>query len=90
MSGRMDWEGAKRREKAADDASDEYRIVTATVLSVGAKAFRLALRSGGEAWVPRSVIHGADDAKIDDLKPGRGKEWTFRLRAWKAEQLGLA
>ncbi len=70
---------------------DSYRTVMAIFRGASGtgKAFFVDLpRGGNNIAIPRSVIHGADDMKIDDLK--RGQEFTFRLFEWKAEQLGLA
>ncbi len=38
-------------------------------------------------WVPRSLVHGADDADLD----GRfaGEEIALRIFAWKCRELGL-
>lgn len=46
-------------------------------------------RGKGRCSVPRSLIHGADDMKLDALDPADGPELTFRLMAWKAEALGF-
>lgn len=70
--------------------SDDYRAVTATFRSItkGGAFFVDRPRGAGEVSVPRSLIHGADDAKLDGLFAG--EKFTFRLRAWKAEELGFA
>lgn len=69
--------------------ADEYRTVTAILRQRRANAIMIEhqMRPG---WVsvPRSLIHGADDLKIGGY--GIDEEITFRLRDWKAEQLGLA
>ena len=67
---------------------DDYRIVTATVRGVRPNSFFVDRPDGrGEVSIPRSLIHGADDRKLDGLFAGEA--FTFRLRAWKAEELGL-
>jgi hypothetical protein len=69
--------------------SDEYRTVTATFRHLRDKAFFVDRpRAAGQVPIARSLIHAADDAKLDALFDG--DEFTFRLRAWKAEELGLA
>lgn len=70
---------------------DNYRTVTATFRGIApsGKAFFVdSPNADSEAAVPRSLIHAADDKRLDDLFDG--EEFTFRLRAWKAEELGLA
>jgi hypothetical protein len=71
--------------------SDEYRTVTATARMVTERAVLIDTKDGAR-WVPRPLIHGADDITIQPvgLNIGDAKEWTFRLRDWKAEELGLA
>lgn len=69
--------------------SDEYRTVTATFRHLRANSFFVDRpRASGQVPIPRSLIHVADDAQLDALFDG--DEFTFRLRAWKAEELGLA
>jgi hypothetical protein len=69
--------------------SDEYRTVTATFRHLRDKSFFVDRpRAEGQVPIPRSLIHGADDRLLDGLFDG--EEFTFRLRAWKAEELGLA
>lgn len=68
--------------------SDEYRIVTAKLKGVSPKAiFVETKRRASDQVVPRSLMHAADDAKLDTAR--KGDEFTFRLREWKAEELGL-
>lgn len=69
--------------------ADEYRIVTAKLKAVKPRAILVDNWRGGEAWIPRSLIHGGDDLlKIEKALPGA--EITFRLMEWKAEELGFA
>ncbi len=78
------WDAFKPHDQGK---SDDYRIVTAKVLRKKDEAILIAVKQG-EAWVPRSLLHGADDMALA-LIPNNS-EWTFRLREWKAEELGLA
>lgn len=48
------------------------------------------------AWIPRSVLHGADDLTLTKQAPqinagGRtgGMAMTLRIRRWKAEEVGF-
>jgi hypothetical protein len=68
---------------------DSYRTVTATLRQRRANAIMVDHpRVRGWVSIPRSLLHAADDLKID--KGGIDEEITFRLREWKAESLGLA
>lgn len=42
------------------------------------------------AIVPRSLIHGGDDLKIENKAFREGEEITIRVMEWKAEELGFA
>lgn len=69
--------------------TDSYRTVTATFRHLTKGAFFIDRpREAGEVSIPRSLIHAADDAKLAGLFDG--DEFTFRLRAWKAEEIGLS
>ena len=72
--------------------TDKYRTVTACVTGVRASSIFIERPHGpGETSIPRSLIHAADDLKLDSLTIGRnGTRHTFRLMEWKAEALGLA
>lgn len=72
---------------------DDYRLVTAIFrgISHSRQSFfveKPPTRGSGTVSIPRSLIHGGDDIKLDRWKVG--DEFTFRLREWKAEALGLA
>lgn len=67
--------------------SDKYRICTAVFRGRTDKAF-FVKKNAKDISIPRSLIHGGDDLKIDRLNVD--DEFTFRLREWKAEELGLA
>ncbi len=72
--------------------SDTYRTVTTLVRQVRENSIMIEVASR-QGWqsVPRSLIHGADDFKLDRIDfSGRGQNHTFRLIEWKAEELGLA
>lgn len=66
-----------------------YRTVTCTVRQVRPNSLMVetATRPG---WKPisRALIHGGDE--IDINTAWEGKEKTFRVMEWKAEELGLA
>lgn len=69
--------------------SDDYRIVTARFMSCTPRAIFVRKASATrDVSIPRSLIHGADDWQFDKMRAR--KEVTFRLREWKAEELGLA
>ena len=72
--------------------SDLDRTVTAVIKSVRQKSIFIdAPRRTGDVAIPRSLIHGGDDHKLDALQPGReGISYTFRLLEWKAEEVGLS
>ena len=69
------------------DGGDEYRIVTCRVVRVTRNAILLQPKAV-QVWVPRSLLHAKDDLAVANAQ--WGKERTFRLRAWKAEEIGLA
>lgn len=72
--------------------SDAYRTVTSTFRGISASGNAFFVRAApgrhGTVPIPRSLIHAADDLKLDTLEDKQ--EFTFRLRAWKAEELGFA
>jgi hypothetical protein len=43
---------------------------------------------GATVWLPRSLVHGADDSALERMSAGQ--EFTFRLMDWKAEEVGWA
>ena len=69
--------------------SDEYVTVTATVKAKTAKAVLLDV--GDEvsrgAWIPRSCLHAASDAKVQDANIG--DELELQVREWIAEREDL-
>lgn len=73
--------------------SDEYRIVTFTLLKLNVASIILT-RHGkpGEKWesCPRSCLHGGDDLKLAKFQHSLPHEVTVRMFAWKADELHLA
>jgi hypothetical protein len=71
------------------DRKENYRTVTACVVKVRPQSILARHpKTAKELTIPRSLINGADDLKLERLDlPG---EFTFRVFAWKAEALGLA
>ena len=43
--------------------------------------------SGETSWIPRSLLHAADDKAIDEVAVG--SPLTVRVREWFAEKEGL-
>lgn len=68
-------------------AKETYSTVAATFVRRTANAVMINTPADEETWIPRSLIHSADDRHIDDLD--RGDEFTFRIMEWKAKELGL-
>lgn len=71
-----------------DNDDPKYRTVTGVLLACRAASIKMRLPSGREERIARALIHGADDLKVWDAIVGR--ELTFRLVEWKAEQLRWA
>jgi hypothetical protein len=70
-----------------EDEDDSYTIVEAKLMARTMKAVMVATKSGNE-WIPRSLLHAADDIRAD--KATLLARFDFRLRTWKAEELDLA
>lgn len=71
--------------------ADSYRTITTRLRGMTPKAIfvdKPPSKGKGETPIPRSLIHGADDRKIEQTFIG--EEISFRLMAWKAEELGFA
>ncbi len=66
--------------------SDDYITVTATFLRATPVAVQLH-RGSVSPWIPRSLIHGADEFQVDELKAG--DEVELRIFRWKVEESGL-
>ncbi len=72
-------------------SGDEYRTVTAVFRGGTERAYffdKPPARGAGRCTIPRSLLHGADDDWIQYVP--HGEECTFRVRAWKAEEIGFA
>ncbi len=87
LFGRAD-EGDDRAQETGHetyrDVTTHFRDLTRSAVLVDAPpSFR-----GKTVWLPRSLIHGADDLKLGNL--AEGAEITFRLMDWKAEEVGFA
>lgn len=67
----------------------EYRTVTARIERITPKAIEVIVPNRqGTHWIPRSLLNGGDELKIH---PGlTGTDWTFRVFAWAADEIGLA
>lgn len=68
--------------------SEEYVRIVGRIILVRPKA--VLWRPDGEitsAWIPRSLIHGADETGIDRLEPGTPVE--LRVFEWFAHKEGL-
>lgn len=61
--------------------SDNYAVVTATCLSRTAKSVLLEI-GDKRAWVPLSLIHGADEPKVQ-----RNVTMRTRVMAWKVREI---
>jgi len=44
-------------------------------------------RIGHQAWLPRSVLHGGDVLRLEDV--ARDAEVSIRVMGWKAKEVGL-
>lgn len=70
--------------------SDSYRTVSVKLKQRTSAAFRVEIPRSkiGWAWIPRSLIHGGDENKLNRAE--LDAEITFRLMEFKADELGLA
>lgn len=69
--------------------SDEsYTPVTCRLARIEPKSVWITVGSAGrEVNVPRTLIHGADETRLDGLL--EGTKLDLRIFTWKAQQLGL-
>ena len=67
--------------------SDNYVKVTVEIATATRDAIGIKTPAGAFEWLPRSLIHGGDELRLD--KAIKGERVTFRLVEWKAERLGL-
>lgn len=71
--------------------ADEYRVVVAVIRRVHKNSIAVEIKTHPDwQWIPRSLIHGGDDRKLDDIIVGSGVVHSFRMMSWKAEAIGLA
>lgn len=75
--------------------TDEYRTITTTFRRISTTGLAIMVDrpkhhdgKGGWAVIPRSLLHGSDDLKVEGFKVG--DEITIRVMEWKAEELGFA
>lgn len=77
---------------------DEYLRIPGRAQYVRPHAVLFGVGDGvpRSAWIPRSVIHGADDIKLRDetdrinaMRGQGGIAMTLRIRRWKAEEVGF-
>lgn len=68
---------------------DDYVTVTTVLRAVRDKSIYVDRRIGDPETVciPRSLLFGGDDVRIAER--GIGCEVKFRIRRWKADELGL-
>jgi len=71
------------------DRIDDYVSVRGRLKDRRANAILFAVGQTVERgdWIPRSLLHGADEITLDTLRIG--DEITIRLFRWKAEELGF-
>ncbi|MBX3579947.1 MAG: hypothetical protein KF723_22315 [Rhizobiaceae bacterium] len=75
--------------------TDEYRVITTTFRRISSTGLAIIVDRpkhqngrGGWAIIPRSLLHGSDDLKVEKFV--KGQEITIRIREFKAEELGFA
>lgn len=74
---------------------DEYLRIPGRALYVRDHAVLFAVGDGvgRAAWIPRTLVHGADDILLRDktkaINLSRHTEMTLRIRRWKAEEVGF-
>ena len=78
--------------------SDEYVKVKGKIAKIRAQSILFTVGDSVPrgAWIPRSLIHGADERQLDGLaaavlrmaKQG-GVEREIRIFEWKAEEIGF-
>jgi len=66
--------------------SDDYVEIEAHVTVCRRDAVRIS-NDDGAGWCPRSVLHAATDAQVEDAVGGGAI--TIKLRRWKAEELEM-
>lgn len=75
---------------------DEYVSVKGRARTIKSTAVLFAVGEtvSRAAWIPRSLVHGADDKRLDEMAArvnGRrdGEAMTLRMFRWKAEEVGF-
>lgn len=75
--------------------TDEYRTITTTFRRISSTGLAIMVDRpkhqngrGGWAIIPRSLLHGSDDLKVERFV--EGEEITIRVMAFKAEEIGFA
>jgi hypothetical protein len=75
--------------------TDSYRTITTTFRRVSSTGLAIMVDRpkhqngrGGWAIIPRSLLHGSDDLKVEKFV--EGQEITVRVMDWKCEELGFA
>ncbi len=69
--------------------SDDYVRVRGRIKEIRPASVLFAVGAGVEraAWLPRSLIHGADDIALNGKFAG--EEMTLRVVEWKADECGF-
>ena len=77
--------------------TDAYRTITTTFRRISSTGLAIMVDPpkhkngrGGWAIIPRSLLHGGDDLKVENKTFREGEEITIRVMAWKAEEIGFA
>lgn len=71
--------------------TDKYRTVTVEVKHIREKSIVVQCKNRQATnIVARSLLNGFDDMQLDKMRASLPRELTFRVFAWKADELGLA
>jgi len=76
----------RARGPPVDSAGHDYVTVPVKVMAIRPDPVHVS-RGAVAAWLPRSMIHGADDNLIRAMRAGEAMK--LRVFRWKAEQAGL-
>lgn len=68
-------------------SGDDYVQVAGTIVGITPKAVLLDVATE-EVWIPRSLLHGADDLALKESL-GKGDTHVFQVREWFAKKEGL-
>lgn len=70
--------------------SDKYRTVTVEVKAIREKSIIVQCKNRTSTnVVARSLLNGFDDLELEKMRGVIPRELTFRVFAWKADELGL-